>query len=173
MLPPMTTLATPRLVLRRAQPGDLVPFHALLSDPAVMRYWSTPPHRKIEQTAQWLQAMIDAPADLADDFVITLAGALIGKVGSWRLPEIGYILAPSHWGHGYAAEALTAFIRHVRTRPVDHLFADVDPRNAGSLRLLGRLGFRETGRAQGTWQVGDELCDSIYLRLDGAALHQL
>ena len=46
------------------------------------------------------------------------------------------------------------------------VFADVDPRNAASLALLTRHGFIETGRAAGTWQVGDELCDSIYLALD-------
>ena len=30
---------------------------------------------------------------------------------------------------------------------------------------LEGAGFIETGRASGTWQVGDELCDSVYLRL--------
>ena len=31
---------------------------------------------------------------------------------------------------------------------------------------LERHGFVETGRAAGTWQVGDELCDSVYYRLE-------
>jgi RimJ/RimL family protein N-acetyltransferase len=45
------------------------------------------------------------------------------------------------------------------------LTADVDPRNAASIKLLERCGFIETHRAAGTWQVGDELCDSVYFRL--------
>jgi RimJ/RimL family protein N-acetyltransferase len=45
------------------------------------------------------------------------------------------------------------------------LTADVDPRNLSSLALLKRNGFVETGRATGTWQIGAELCDSIYLWL--------
>lgn len=46
------------------------------------------------------------------------------------------------------------------------LIADVDPRNLASLRLLLRHGFVEFGRAGGSWQIGDELCDSMYLRIE-------
>ena len=31
--------------------------------------------------------------------------------------------------------------------------------------LLARLGFRETGRAERTFQLGEEWCDSLYLSL--------
>jgi RimJ/RimL family protein N-acetyltransferase len=44
--------------------------------------------------------------------------------------------------------------------------ADVDPRNAASLRLLARLGFRQTGTREHSWLVGDEWCDSVDLALD-------
>ena len=40
-----------------------------------------------------------------------------------------------------------------------------DPRNAGALKVLDHLGFRETGRAQNTFLLGDEWCHSIYLTL--------
>jgi RimJ/RimL family protein N-acetyltransferase len=43
------------------------------------------------------------------------------------------------------------------------LTAEVDPRNAASLRLLAKLGFRETHRAVRTLLWKDEWCDSIYL----------
>ncbi|MES2497639.1 MAG: GNAT family N-acetyltransferase [Pseudomonadota bacterium] len=36
----MTELRTARLLLRTARPGDLDDLHAVLSDPAAMRYWS-------------------------------------------------------------------------------------------------------------------------------------
>ncbi len=51
------------------------------------------------------------------------------------------------------------------TFEIDEVVAEVDPRNAASLRLLARLGFRETGRASRTLRVGDEWCDSVYLAL--------
>jgi len=58
-----------------------------------------------------------------------------------------------------------AVIAHLETAwpGLPALTADVDPRNAASLRLLARLGFVETGRAQRTFRWRDEWCDSIYL----------
>ncbi len=162
----MADLVTPRLRLRRARPDDLDALHVVLSHPAAMRYWSTPPHRDRDQTAAWLQGMIAASPQQSDDYVIEHEGAVIGKAGCWRLPEIGYILHPDVWGQGLAREALTAVIAHVfAAHPVAAIEADVDPRNAASLGLLGRLGFVETGRALRTFNVGGEWCDSVYLSL--------
>jgi RimJ/RimL family protein N-acetyltransferase len=159
-------IRTERLLLRRARADDLDAFHAILSDRVAMRYWSTPPHAMLEETREWLDRTINAPADASDDYVIELDGRVIGKAGCWRLPEIGYILHRDHWGKGYAREAMAAVTAHIfATRDIARLVADVDPRNQASLGLLARLGFSEIGRAKGTWQVGDELCDSIYLAL--------
>lgn len=159
-------IQTPRLLLRRARMDDLDDMHRILANAVAMRYWSTPPHGDIEQTRAWLGAMIDASPDESDDFIVEHGGRVIGKAGCWRLPEIGYILHPDYWGQGLAREALGAAIIHVfATSPVTALTADVDPRNAASLRLLERLGFRETHRAERTMQIGDEWCDSVYLSL--------
>jgi [ribosomal protein S5]-alanine N-acetyltransferase len=163
----MTELHTARLVLRRAIPEDLEAMHAILSDPRAMTYWSHAPHESLERTREWLDSMIGAPPDQSEDFVVTLDGRAIGKLGAWRLPEFGFILSPDHWRRGYATEAMAAFLGHVfARRDVDHLIADVDPRNRASLALLKRHGFTENGRAAGTWQTHIGLCDSIYLRLD-------
>lgn len=159
-------IRTQRLLLRRARMDDLDAMHRILGNGTAMRYWSTLPHADIAQTRDWLATMIDAAPAESDDFIIELDGQVIGKAGCWRLPEVGYILHPDHWGKGYAAEALGAAIAHVfASHPVAALEADVDPRNAASLRLLARLGFRETRRAARTMQIGDEWCDSIYLSL--------
>ena len=165
----MTELRTARLVLRRATPEDAEPMHDVMSDPRAMTYWSEGPHDSVERTREWIEATIAAPRSESDDFLVTLDGQAIGKMGAWRLPEFGFILAPQHWGKGYASEALAAFLDHIFERPdVDHLIADVDPRNRASLALLERHRFTETGRAKGTWDTHIGLCDSIYLRLDRA-----
>ena len=162
----MTEIVTPRLRLRRARIGDLDALHTVLSHAAATRYWSTPPHTDREQTREWLAGMIGAAPEVSDDFIVECDGRVIGKAGCWRLPEIGYILHPDYWGRGLATEALTAVIDHLfATREFDAIKADVDPRNEASLKLLARLGFVETHRAQRTWLVGDEWCDSIYLAL--------
>ena len=169
MLDPATRLdriETARLVLRRATLRDLDAFHAVMRDPRAMRYWSTPPHQDIEQTRLWLTAMVAADPAISDDFVIELGGAAIGKLGAFRLPEVGFLLHPDHHGQGYAREALAAYTGYVRARGLPGLTADVDPRNVASLALLTGAGFVETGRAARSWLVGEEWCDSIYLGLE-------
>ncbi|MBX9457832.1 MAG: GNAT family N-acetyltransferase [Rhizobium sp.] len=157
---------TERLVMRRAEVRDLAPMHAILSDNEAMRYWSTPPHKTLHQTRDWLKEMMASPDSESDDFVVEFEGHVIGKAGFWRLPEIGYILHPDCWGRGLAHECLSALIARAFSRfDADALVADVDPRNAASLKLLTKLGFVETRRAQRTILVGDEWCDSVYLEL--------
>ena len=159
-------ILTERLLLRRASMDDVEAMHRIMSNPIAMRYWSTPPHVTIADTERWMASMVGADPATSDDFIVTLKGALIGKLGGWKLPEIGFLIDPQHWGRGYAREALGAFIERHRELGTIALTADVDPRNTASLKLLERAGFAETGRAAGTWQVGGELCDSVYLALD-------
>jgi ribosomal-protein-alanine N-acetyltransferase len=157
-------IVTARLRLRRARMDDLPAIHAILSDGQAMRYWSTLPHTTLDQSRAWLADMVAASPTESDDFVIEHAGKVIGKAGCWHLPEIGFILHPNVWGLGLAREAVAAAIAHILAHhPIDAILADVDPRNAASLGLLGSLGFVETGRAARTIIVGDDWCDSIYL----------
>ena len=158
-------IRTERLLLRRATMADAPDMHRIMSDRRAMRYWSTLPHDNLAQTEAWLRSMVEADCATSDDFMITRDGAVIGKFGAWRLPEFGFLLDPEEWGKGYAGEAMVAFIAHRRALGSAELTADVDPRNDASLRLLERHGFTETHRAARTCQLGDEWCDSVYLRL--------
>jgi ribosomal-protein-alanine N-acetyltransferase len=161
----MIEIRTQRLVLRRARPDDVDAVHAIMSDAAVMQYWSTPPHSERAETERWLDSMIAADPTQSDDFILTMNGRPIGKLGAWKLPEVGFLLAREMWGQGLASEAMTAFIEHRRRAGSARLTADVDPRNAPCLRFLDRHGFLESRRAERTWLVGDEWCDSVYLSL--------
>ena len=146
---------------------DLAAIHGLLSDSRNMRFWSSLPHSTIEQSEAWLRSMVEADPAESDDFLVERDGRVIGKLGCWQLPEVGFMIASEETGKGYATEAMAAFLE--RRRQLDQprkLIADVDPRNLASLRLLVRHGFIETSRANATWIVGDEVCDSIYLALD-------
>jgi RimJ/RimL family protein N-acetyltransferase len=63
-------------------------------------------------------------------------------------------------------EALAALIDHsfgvLRLRRLE---ADVDPDNASSLRILGRLGFQREGLLRERWSVGGGIQDSVFLGL--------
>jgi RimJ/RimL family protein N-acetyltransferase len=159
-------LVTARLKLRRAATGDLEAMHEILSDPRAMRFWSTAPHRELEQTSAWLASMIADGPPLSDDFVIEHQGRVIGKAGAWRVPEIGFILHPDYWRQGFAGEAVSAVIAHLfATYDVPAITAEADPRNDASVRLLKRLGFIETGFEAATFEIEGEVSDSVYLAL--------
>lgn len=160
-------ITTERLLLRPARPDDLDAFHHVLSDPGATRFWSTPPHASLAETREWLDGMLTIPDGEGEDFVVEFDGKLIGKAGLFRFPEIGFIIHPDWWGKGLMREALVPVIaRAFAVHRLPRIEADVDPRNMRSLRLLERLGFRETGREARTWHVGGEWCDSVYLALD-------
>ncbi|EJU13873.1 N-acetyltransferase GCN5 [Sphingomonas sp. LH128] len=165
----MVEIRTERLLLREACENDLHGFHAILSDTQAMAFWYRPPHESLVITQEWLAGMIGIDPAIGEDFAVEFEGKLIGKAGLRKFPTIGFIFHPAAWGRGLAAESLRPIIdRAFSKHSLPLIEADVDPRNWSSLRLLTRLGFVETGRAKSTSLVGDEWCDSVYLRLRAA-----
>jgi ribosomal-protein-alanine N-acetyltransferase len=159
-------MTSERLLLRRMASEDALPLHRILSDPEAMLFWSTLPHDSLAMTEAWVAATIDAvAAGEADDFVILLDGTVIGKAGLWNGREIGVLLARECWGRGYAEEALRAIIDRAFGQDHAEIIADIDPRNAASLKLFERLGFRQTGSAKATFLLGGVWADSVYFTL--------
>ncbi|MCJ1465187.1 hypothetical protein MMC07_003803 [Pseudocyphellaria aurata] len=119
--------------------------------------------------------MISSSNNGISDFVIVLQTldhpAVIGKVGIWapETSEIGFMLSRAYWGKGYMAEAFSALLDHLwggKGGEVRRLIADVDPRNAASLRTLKNFGFREIGFKEKTIETHLGWCDSVYLQLE-------
>ena len=165
-------IRTKRLLLRHARLDDAAEMYKILSNDEAMRYWSSPPHSDFAQTQAWIADMVAATANASEDFIIEIDGRVAGKVGAYKLPEFGYILHPDFWGRGMATEAMCAFLGHVyQTRPdIAALTTDIDPRNAASLRLMEKLGFRESGRAERTFETHIGWCDSVYFTVGRAAM---
>lgn len=162
----MTVIKTKRLTLRPMRMSDRDDLFAVFGDARVMKYWSTLPHSDPEHTAALIRETISADPKTTAEFAIEFQGCVIGKAGFWRMPEIGYLLHPDYWHQGIGTEALRALVAYgFDELELDRITADVDPNNEASLRLLGKLGFRETGRAERTLQIGDVWFDSVYLSL--------
>jgi RimJ/RimL family protein N-acetyltransferase len=73
--------------------------------------------------------------------VIEADGVVVGSVGSWDAEgerAVGYWLGKDHWGHGFATEAVRAFLDVDPTRP---LIAYVAVQNIASRRVLEKAGF--------------------------------
>lgn len=160
-------IRTARLLLRRAEAGDVMDLHEILRDPQVMRYWSTPPHPDLATTQTWMARLLALDPATSVELVVELDGRVIGTAGGGVLPEVGYILHRDYWGRGLAQEAMRAVIDYAFAHhPVDHLMADIDPRNLASARLLDRLGFVKSGHAANTFCVAGEWSASDYYRLE-------
>ena len=77
-------------------------------------------------------------------------GRAVGGIGFKCQPdggcvEIGYGLAPSARGHGYAAEALVALLAMAADHGLSRVIADTTLDNISSQRTLIRAGFRLVG----------------------------
>ena len=163
----MPLLATERLTLRPLQRDDAASLHAWLSDPRVMRYWSTLPHKDMDETIRWVDlSLAETAAGRAHDHAVLLDGRIVGRVAFWQGNEIGFFFDPGYWGRGYACEAIAAFCAHgLKALGFAEIVADVDPDNAASLAVLERVGFIRTGFAEKTVEIGGKWFDSIYLAL--------
>ncbi|WP_333571151.1 GNAT family N-acetyltransferase [Sphingomonas sp.] len=149
-------LATARLRLRPRTVDDAEALFPSLSDAALMRWWSHAPHLTVDQTRASLAR--GDPAWRVWAITFREQDAAIGyvAVGEKRpnVSEIGYLLARQHWGQGIAEEALVATLDQLfLAEGQRRVFADTDPDNVYSRRLLERLGFRLEGVLRAEWET--------------------
>jgi len=171
----MPALDTPRLALRAAGRADVAQLFEVFSDPEAMRYWSTPPLTSIAQVET---VIARAASHFADGTGMLWCvrrrddGRAIGTISLHRFDEqndraeVGYILGRTAWGRGFMSEALSAVIDWAfAAMDLRRIEADTDPRNAGSIRLLERLAFKQEGLLRERWIVDGEVCDSAMFGL--------
>jgi ribosomal-protein-alanine N-acetyltransferase len=88
---------------------------------------------------QWLNWVARAKGDSV------CIGQIQATVNSDASAYLAYEIAPAHWGRGLASEACQRIVRAIFEEfGASRILAEVDTRNAASIRLLGRLGFRRT-----------------------------
>ena len=141
-------IQTERLILRRPEPRDRAPLHAMWADPAVMADLGPV---KDEAASDAALARHAAYAPLGFRVVERREdGAAIGfcelKPGAPDTPiagmlEIGWMLAMPYWGVGYAREAAAASLAWGwANRAEEAIVAITARRNAKSRGLMERLG---------------------------------
>jgi RimJ/RimL family protein N-acetyltransferase len=168
----LPTITTPRVVLRWISEDDIDGLFNVFSDPQVMRYWSTVPLANREAAAE-LQREIAASNEsntiIKWGLALRDSNSLIGTTTLFNLnldngrAEIGYAMARAYWGKGYMQEALQALVSHAfEVLELRRLEADVDPRNAASIRTLEKLGFQREGFLRERWHVNGEIQDALF-----------
>lgn len=169
---PSEAIRTERLLLRPLSPTDSDGVFAIRSDPRVL-YWTEPDTRK--KSDEWMNLRLESKKTMT--YTVSLLPSqsssptrypdpskkqdlqIIGLTGAHSLPEIGYIFHPSSWGHGFATEALGAWIeRYWQKYPEGHpvldgeekgyLKAVTGPGGEGSRAVLRKCGFKWWGEEE-------------------------
>jgi RimJ/RimL family protein N-acetyltransferase len=152
------TLETERLILQAPTATDLADSVTAYGDPAVVRYLGGVPFTEEETWARLLRNVGHWQLLGYGTWIVRdKAGAFIGEIGFFDLhrtitprldvPEMGWVLARSAHGKGYATEAVRAAIAwgepHFGARPFSCI---IDEGNTASLNVAAKCGFREHTR---------------------------
>jgi RimJ/RimL family protein N-acetyltransferase len=150
-------LTTKRLILRPLQDIDRAPFASMSSDPVVMQFLRALPTR-VESDA-WIDRQMAHTTAHGFGFGAVIekdSGAFIGVIGLLHVPydahftpamEVGWRIARSYWGQGYAPEAGAAALQYgFETLGLYEIVANTAPANHNSQRVMVKLGMtRDVG----------------------------
>jgi ribosomal-protein-alanine N-acetyltransferase len=147
----MPILETDRLILRRWRPSDREPFARLNADARVMEFMTAPLGREeSDQLADRIEAHFEQhgfgpwAAEIRSTSVFAgFIGLFIPRFEAHFTPcvEIGWRLAPEHWGQGFATEGARAVVRHAfEDVGLASLVSFTVPANVRSRRVMEKIG---------------------------------
>jgi RimJ/RimL family protein N-acetyltransferase len=139
-------IETERLLLRPLTVGDIDAIVAIHAEPEVVRFMGLFDRRRV---TEWLSLVEQdyaegRPGRLA--VIERASGRLLGRSGLKYWPqfsetELGWVLHPEAWGHGYATEAGSGSSEWAfRNLDVRYLTAMVRPDNHRSIAVAQRIG---------------------------------
>lgn len=115
-------------------------------------------------TAHWRRILGDETITIK---TVLFDGHVAGHVLSYEdeefgQPEVSYWIGKNYWGKGVATKALSAFLSHLKVRP---LYARAAKDNVASLRVLEKCGFTLCGEGKGFANARGEEVEEFILRL--------
>ena len=136
-------IETERLILRRYRKDDVQDLFEYLSDGEVVRYEPYKP-QSFDEAKENLEWRIGTDEMIAVE--LKSSHKMIGNVymgkRDFEALEIGYVFNRNYWGHGYAAESCKALIQRAFSKGTHRIYAECDPENMSSWKLLEALGFQ-------------------------------
>ena len=150
-------IGTERLILRKWREGDREPFARMNCDPVVMEHFPAVLSREesdalVDRAEAHLERHGFGPwaAELRESReFIGYVGLVIPQFEASVTPcvEIGWRLAPQHWGKGLATEGAYALVRHgFEVQSLPELVSFTVPANLRSLRVMEKLGMARDPR---------------------------
>ncbi len=144
-------IETERLILRRWREADIEPNTAMLADPATARFITSDGKAVTDAFVGWRNAAIMAGHWALHGFGMFVVeekqtGRFVGRVGPWSPAgwpgfEVGWGIASSFRGKGYAVEAARASTDWAFARfEIDRIIHCIDRENVASQAVARRLG---------------------------------
>lgn len=118
------------------------------------------PDRSTAELTRWWQGLIASPPPELIRLGAESEGALVGYVDlhgtAPDVRELGFLVGPrKRWGHGYGYAIAAAGLHHgFVAMGMRRIWAEAAAANTASLRILQRLGMRETGTGDPTTYLG-------------------
>ena len=145
----MTDLHTPRLMLHPVDAAEAERIAAGRSGDDDLWVEDFPGRGDVLAVTAYLQRTVDSGEQCPFGFyriTWTSDGRAVGGIGFKGRPEhgsveIGFGLAPSARGEGYAVESVAALLKVAAERGLERVLADIDRANVASQRTLERAGF--------------------------------
>ena len=141
---------TDRLVIRRLRRDDFGDFHAITSNPDVMRYIDDGQPHSAEMAGKWFDVFLDSYVTRGwGCYGVTLQDSdrLIGFCGFVEpvdhpgVIDLMYAFLPDHWGNGFATEAARAVVDFgFRQCGMNRIDAAVTAGHDASIRVLEKVG---------------------------------
>lgn len=160
----ITIAETERLILRRYNKEDAQDLYEYLSDSEVVKYEPYKP-QTFDETCKNLEWRIGTDEMIAVELKSShkmIGNVYLGK-RDFETLEIGYAFNRKYWGCGYAAESCRALIQQAFSNGVHRIYAECDPNNKGSWKLLEALGFqREAHHRENVYFWKDENGKAIW-----------
>jgi RimJ/RimL family protein N-acetyltransferase len=143
-------IRTERLLLRRWREADRAPFAALNADPAVMEHFQGTMSREASDAfVDRIEAHWNVTGWGLWAVEIPEVAPFIGYVGLWPadyvtgnpMVEVGWRLAHSGWGHGFATEGAREALRvGFEEVGLEEIVSFTVPQNERSWRVMERIG---------------------------------
>ena len=134
--------------IRDMRPGDADDLFRLLSDPKVMRYLEPPYDRARAEAFLCSAGLADPPLVYAVEENGTFLGYVIDHAYDENSVEIGWVLFPEYWGHGYASALTDLLIGRARQAQKD-VVIECDPAQEATKRIARKKGFSACGIRDG------------------------
>ena len=165
----INAVETERLILRELGEDDLEDIYEFKSDPQVVKYLTWGPSSRAQTLNSLRKQIALQNEENRQNYILAVEMKSTKKVignalfmvrdQDTKTVEIGYFINSNYWKQGYGIEIVNGLLYlGFNTMDIHRIYAVCDVENAGSVKLLRKIGFRQEGhfikniQVKGQWR---------------------